>query len=132
MFQVLANTRFATLFAAQVVALLGTGLLTIALALLAYDLAGNASTAPDPFSFYFCKAIEDNGISGAQSLLTGQKPDTLFGLAATGPDTIRVVKSLSCMCRDTICEAQNQTPQLPIHSYHHKNRLNPCSEARFP
>ena len=43
MFQVLANTRFATLFAAQVVALLGTGLLTIALALLAYDLAGNAA-----------------------------------------------------------------------------------------
>jgi MFS family permease len=39
-FQVLGHTAFAKLFAAQVVALLGTGLLTIALGLLAYDLAG--------------------------------------------------------------------------------------------
>ncbi|MBC7140672.1 MAG: MFS transporter [Rhodobacteraceae bacterium] len=36
----LANRTFARLFGAQVTALLGTGLLTIALALLAYDLAG--------------------------------------------------------------------------------------------
>ena len=36
----LADTRFARLFAAQVMALLGTGLLTIALALLAVDIAG--------------------------------------------------------------------------------------------
>ncbi len=36
----LAHKGFARLFAAQVTALLGTGLLTIALALLAYDLAG--------------------------------------------------------------------------------------------
>lgn len=39
-FQVLRHITFAKLFAAQVVALLGTGLLTIALGLLAYDLAG--------------------------------------------------------------------------------------------
>ena len=38
--QVLGQAIFARLFAAQVVALLGTGLLTIALGLLAYDLAG--------------------------------------------------------------------------------------------
>ena len=38
--QVLGQRAFARLFAAQVVALLGTGLLTIALGLLAYDLAG--------------------------------------------------------------------------------------------
>jgi MFS family permease len=36
----LANRTFARLYAAQIVALLGTGLLTIALALLAYDIAG--------------------------------------------------------------------------------------------
>lgn len=35
-----ANREYARLFAAQVVALLGTGLLTVALGLLAYDLAG--------------------------------------------------------------------------------------------
>lgn len=40
MLQLLANRTFRHLFAAQVVALLGTGLLTIALALLAWDLAG--------------------------------------------------------------------------------------------
>lgn len=36
----LHNATFAKLFAAQVIALLGTGLLTVALSLLAYDLAG--------------------------------------------------------------------------------------------
>ena len=39
----LANTTYARLFAAQVIALLGTGLTTVALALLAYDLAGGAA-----------------------------------------------------------------------------------------
>lgn len=36
----LTNTTYARLFSAQVIALLGTGLTTVALALLAYDLAG--------------------------------------------------------------------------------------------
>ncbi|GAB3256281.1 MFS transporter [Kineosporia babensis] len=40
MLEVLTNRVFAKLFAAQVIALLGTGLLTVALGLLAYDLAG--------------------------------------------------------------------------------------------
>ncbi|MEZ0340790.1 MFS transporter [Mycobacterium sp. pV006] len=42
---VLRNPTFARLFAAQVVALLGTGLLTVALGLLAYDLAGSGAGA---------------------------------------------------------------------------------------
>ena len=41
MLSTLRHPVFAGLFAAQVVALLGTGLLTVALALLAYDLAGD-------------------------------------------------------------------------------------------
>lgn len=41
----LGNPTFARLFAAQVVALLGTGLLTVALGLLAYDLAGSGAGA---------------------------------------------------------------------------------------
>ncbi|MCW2309576.1 MFS transporter [Rhodobium gokarnense] len=41
MFSVLANPIFRHLFLAQIVALLGTGLATVALALLAYDLAGD-------------------------------------------------------------------------------------------
>lgn len=40
MLSVLKNRTYATLFAAQVVALLGTGLLTVALGLLAFDIAG--------------------------------------------------------------------------------------------
>jgi hypothetical protein len=40
MLSVLSHPVFARLFAAQVVALLGTGLMTVALGLLAYDLAG--------------------------------------------------------------------------------------------
>ena len=45
MIDVLKNTIYARLFAAQVIALLGTGLLTVALALLAYDLAGDRAGA---------------------------------------------------------------------------------------
>jgi MFS family permease len=40
MFAILTNRTYAALFSAQVVALLGTGLLSVALGLLAYDLAG--------------------------------------------------------------------------------------------
>ena len=40
MFSPFSNSVYARLFTAQIVALLGTGLTTVALALLAYDLAG--------------------------------------------------------------------------------------------
>ncbi|WP_227998034.1 MFS transporter [Nocardia australiensis] len=45
MIEVLRNRRFRRLFTAQVVALVGTGLLTVALGLLAYDLAGSNAGA---------------------------------------------------------------------------------------
>ncbi len=45
MFAVLSNPTFARLFTAQAAALLGTGLLTVALGLLAYDLAGDHAGA---------------------------------------------------------------------------------------
>lgn len=45
MLRILANPTYARLFAAQVIALLGTGLMTIALGLLAYDLAGERAGA---------------------------------------------------------------------------------------
>ncbi|MDR7070377.1 MFS family permease [Pseudoxanthomonas japonensis] len=41
MLEILSHTGFRKLFAAQVIALLGTGLATVALALLAFDLAGD-------------------------------------------------------------------------------------------
>ncbi len=43
MFALLHNRTYAALFGAQIVALIGSGLLTVALGLLAYDLAGNAA-----------------------------------------------------------------------------------------
>jgi MFS family permease len=45
MFSVLANRTYRHLFAAQVIALLGTGLATVALALLAFELAGEKAGA---------------------------------------------------------------------------------------
>ena len=45
MLSVLRNVTYRRLFAAQVVALIGTGLLTVALGLLAFDLAGNDAGA---------------------------------------------------------------------------------------
>ncbi|MEO1491441.1 MAG: MFS transporter [Pseudomonadota bacterium] len=45
MFSVLGNARYARLFAAQGIALTGTGLLTVALGLLAYNLAGESAGA---------------------------------------------------------------------------------------
>ncbi|MCC0044450.1 MAG: MFS transporter, partial [Brucellaceae bacterium] len=45
MIGVLSNPAYARLFGAQVVALAGTGLLTIALGLLAFDLAGDKAGA---------------------------------------------------------------------------------------
>src|SRR3954463_13482508 len=45
MFSPLADRTYRHLFAAQVIALVGTGLLTVALGLLAYDLAGNEAGA---------------------------------------------------------------------------------------
>ncbi|MEQ8502003.1 MAG: MFS transporter, partial [Sneathiellaceae bacterium] len=45
MFAPLADRRFRHLFAAQAVALFGTGLTTVALSLLAYDLAGGDAGA---------------------------------------------------------------------------------------
>lgn len=45
MFEVLANRTYRHLFLAQVIALLGTGLATVALGLLAFDLAGENAGA---------------------------------------------------------------------------------------
>lgn len=45
MFEVLRHSSYARLFSAQVIALLGSGLLTVALALLAFDLAGDSAGA---------------------------------------------------------------------------------------
>ena len=45
MIEVLKHPTYARLFSAQVIALLGTGLLTVALGLLAFDLAGDRAAS---------------------------------------------------------------------------------------
>ena len=45
MIEILANRTYRHLFAAQVIALIGTGLLTVALGLLAFELAGERAGA---------------------------------------------------------------------------------------
>ena len=45
MLGILSNTAYRNLFSAQVIALVGTGLLTVALSLLAFDLAGDRAGA---------------------------------------------------------------------------------------
>lgn len=45
MFQVLADRTYGRLFSAQIIALVGTGLLTVALGLLAFDIAGDKAGA---------------------------------------------------------------------------------------
>lgn len=47
MLSILANRTYRHLFLAQVIALVGTGLLTVALGLLAFELAGKT---PGPYS----------------------------------------------------------------------------------
>jgi hypothetical protein len=46
MFDILSDRTYRHLFLAQVVALLGTGLATVALGLLAFDLAGDGAAGP--------------------------------------------------------------------------------------
>jgi hypothetical protein len=51
MLSVLANRTYRHLFAAQVIALIGTGLLTVASGLLAFRLAERVRSSLDPRSF---------------------------------------------------------------------------------
>lgn len=62
MWRVLTNPAFRRLFTAQLVALMGTGLLTVALGLLAYDLAG-ASAGAVLGSAYTIKMVAYVGLS---------------------------------------------------------------------
>ncbi len=73
MWQLLFHPVFGRLFAAQVVALLGTGLLTVALGLLAYDLAGAAAGAVLGTA-YAIKMIAYVGLSPVAGALVANMP----------------------------------------------------------
>lgn len=69
----LSNPVFARLFSAQVTALLGTGLLTVALGLLAFDLAG-ADAATVLATAYGIKMVAYVGLSPVMAALTQTLP----------------------------------------------------------
>ena len=73
MLEILKDRTFRTLFAAQVAALLGTGLLTVALALLAYDLAGDGA-ALILGSIFTIKMAAYVGIAPFAGALAGRLP----------------------------------------------------------
>ncbi|MEO1640025.1 MAG: MFS transporter [Pseudomonadota bacterium] len=73
MWQVMRHPIFGRLFAAQVVALLGTGLLTVALGLLAFDLAG-ADAARVLGTAYTIKMVAYVGLSPVISALVVHVP----------------------------------------------------------
>lgn len=73
MMKILSNRVFAAMFSAQVVALLGTGLLTVALGLLAYDLAGDQAGAVLGMA-YAIKMVAYVGLTPVVSALADRLP----------------------------------------------------------
>lgn len=73
MWRVLQNRVYGRLFAAQVIALLGTGLLTVALGLLAYDLAGERAGVVLGTAFAI-KMVAYVGLSPIAAALTQSLP----------------------------------------------------------
>lgn len=86
MLALLRHPNFAKLFAAQVVALAGTGLLTIALGLLAYDLAGGAAGAVLGTA-YAIKMVAYVGLAPIMGALVSQLPRRAVLISA---DLVRI------------------------------------------
>ncbi|MBP1117908.1 MULTISPECIES: MFS transporter [Nocardiaceae] len=83
---VLAIPAFRRLFTAQVVALVGTGLLTVALGLLAYDIAGSSAGAVLGTALAV-KMVAYVGVAPVMSVLTGRLPRTTVLVSA---DVVRL------------------------------------------
>ncbi|WP_197917342.1 MFS transporter [Thiosulfatihalobacter marinus] len=98
MWNVLKNREFARLFGAQVVALTGTGLLTVALGLLAFDLAGPAAGAVLGTA-YAIKMIAYVGLSPIAGALVARLPRRAVLVAM---DAVRFVVALSLPFVETI------------------------------
>ena len=85
MLEIMRNRTFGRLFAAQVVALVGTGLLTVALGLLAYDLAGSRAGAVLGTALTI-KMVAYVAVAPVISALTDRAPRTVL---LVGADVIR-------------------------------------------
>lgn len=91
MLSILRNPAFGRLFSAQVVALVGTGLLTVALGLLAYDLAGPRAASVLGLA-YVIKMVAYVGLSPVFSALFARLPRRRVLVAA---DLVRAGVALS-------------------------------------
>ena len=91
MLSVLSNTTYRRLFLAQIIALLGTGLLTVALSLLAYDLAG-ARAGVVLGTAYAIKMVAYVGLAPLASALVQNLPRKAVLI---GADVMRAAVALS-------------------------------------
>ncbi len=98
MLAILANRTYARLFSAQIVALLGTGLLTVALGLSAYEIAGGAAGAVLGMALTI-KMVAYVGFSPIANALAGQLDRKRVLIAA---DLLRVVIALMLPFVDAI------------------------------
>ncbi len=98
MISLLHHPVFSRLFAAQVVALVGTGLLTVALALLAYDLAGDRAGAVLGTALTI-KMVAYVGISPLATALFARLPRRAVLI---GADLIRAAVALSLPFIDAV------------------------------
>lgn len=91
MIRVLRNPTYRSLFSAQVLALLGTGLLTVALGLLAFDLAGDSAGAVLGTALTI-KMIAYVGVAPLAAAMVDRLPKKLV---LVGADVIRLAIALS-------------------------------------
>ncbi|WP_294944647.1 MFS transporter [uncultured Microbacterium sp.] len=91
MIRVLRNRTYRALFSAQVLALLGTGLLTVALGLLAYDLAGDAAGAVLGTALTI-KMVAYVGVAPLMAALIDRLPKKVV---LVGSDLIRLLIAVS-------------------------------------
>lgn len=82
MFSVLANRTYRHLLMAQVIALLGTGLATVALGLLAYDIAGGEAGAVLGTALAI-KMVAYIGVAPVVGAYANRLPDAPFSLRWT-------------------------------------------------
>jgi MFS family permease len=100
MLTLLRHPIFSRLFAAQLVALAGSGLLTIALGLLAYDLAGANAGAVLGIA-YTIKMVAYVGLSPVMGALVAKLPRRAV---LVGADAIRVAVALSLPFVDSVAQ----------------------------
>ncbi len=98
MLRILADPTYARLFAAHVVSLLGTGLMTVALALLAFDLAGDRAGAVLGTALAI-KMIAYVGLAPVASALTERLPRKAV---LVGADLLRAAVALALPFIDAV------------------------------